>query len=404
MMDLVSSFNTLSVDGFPSKVKNFAAVIDGHHTEFIVAQFPNSVNLFVTQFGKIGNLYHVKVDQPENGISIADPVYTINTLLGGENIAAEVAVRYLAEKLKIRKSLVVSLSLKSFDKETVNTVVIGPPGSGKTTYCGKVYRFYKNKLNRKVEVVNLDPANENMNYSPKIDIMQLITVEDVMKNLNLGPNGALMYCMEYLGENFDWLLNQLVQIKDSYLIFDMPGQVELYTHHSSIKEIFQKLEKLGYHLCAVHMVDSHYCSDPPKFISTLLLSLSTMMQIALPHVNVLSKADLLKKNASKLDFSVDFYTDVLDLNYLLDLLDEGPFTKKYKKLNAAIIELIQDYSLVCFVPLDVNADKSLLELKSAIDKANGYIYGSGEERSIQALLSCAVGARTESERFDSDYM
>lgn len=98
-----------------------------------------------------------------------------------------------------------------------------------------------------------------------------------------------MYCMEYLEENFDWLLNQLVQIKDSYVIFDMPGQVELYTHHASIKQIFQKLEKLSYHLCAVHLVDSHYCSDHSKFISTLLLSLSTMMQIALPHVNVLSK-------------------------------------------------------------------------------------------------------------------
>ncbi|XP_023018428.2 GPN-loop GTPase 2 [Leptinotarsa decemlineata] len=283
-------------------------------------------------------------------------------------------------------------------------VVIGPPGSGKTTYCGKVYKFYKNKLNRKVEVVNLDPANDNMKYSPKIDIMQLITVEDVMKNLNLGPNGALMYCMEYLEENFDWLLNQLVQVKDSYLIFDMPGQVELYSHHNSIKNIFQKLEQLSYHLCAVHFVDSHYCSDPPKFISTLLLSLATMMHVGLPHVNVLSKADILKKNASKLDFGLDFYTDVLDLDYLLELLDEGPFTKKFKKLNAAMVGLVQDYSLVAFIPLDVKSDKSLLELKNAIDKANGYIYGSGEERSIQALLSCAVGARTESERFDADYM
>lgn len=168
-------------------------------------------------------------------------------------------------------------------------VVIGPPGSGKTTYCGKVYSFYKDKLNRKVEVINLDPANENMNYTPKIDIMKLITVEDVMENLKLGPNGALMYCMEYLEQNFDWLLNQLVLVKDSYLIFDMPGQVELYTHHGSIKNIFAKLEKLQYHLCALHMVDSHYCSDPTKFISTLLLSLSTMMQIGLPHVNVLTK-------------------------------------------------------------------------------------------------------------------
>ncbi|CAH1101158.1 unnamed protein product [Psylliodes chrysocephalus] len=283
-------------------------------------------------------------------------------------------------------------------------VVIGPPGSGKTTYCAKVYNFYKDKLNRKVEIVNLDPANENMNYTPKIDIMQLVTVEDVMKELNLGPNGALMYCMEYLEQNFDWLLNQLTKIKDRYLIFDMPGQVELFTHHTSIKDVFGRLEKLGYHLCAVHLVDSHYCSDPPKFISTLLLSLSTMLQIGLPHVNVLSKADLLKKNASKLDFGLDFYTDVLNLDYLLEMLDDGPFTKKFKKLNGALVGLIQDYSLVGFVLLDAKSDRSLLELKSAVDKANGYIYGSGEERSIQTLLSCAVGARTESERFDSDYM
>ncbi|XP_057655017.1 GPN-loop GTPase 2 [Diorhabda carinulata] len=283
-------------------------------------------------------------------------------------------------------------------------IVIGPPGSGKTTYCGKVYDFYKEKLNRDVEVINLDPANENMNYKPKIDIMQLITVEDVMTQLNLGPNGALMYCMEYLEENMDWLLIQLSKIKNSYLIFDMPGQVELYTHHVSAKHIFEKLQKLGYNLCAVHLVDSHYCSDPPKFVSTLLLSLSTMLQIGLPHVNVLSKADLLKKNESKLDFGLDFYTDVLNLDYLLELLDDGPFTKNFRKLNAALIGLIQDFSLVAFVLLDVKSDKSLLELKSAVDKANGYIYGSGEERSIQALLSCAVGARTESERFDSDYM
>lgn len=247
-------------------------------------------------------------------------------------------------------------------------VVIGPPGSGKTTYCAKIYDFYKEKLNRKVEIINLDPANENMNYTPAVDVMKLITVEDAMASLNLGPNGALMYAMEYLEENFDWLLSQLVQIRNSYLIFDMPGQVELYSHHSSIKNIFGKLEKMNYHLCAVHMVDSHYCSDASKFISTLLLSLSTMMQIGLPHVNVLSKADLLKKNSDKLDFSLNFYTDVLDLDYLLDLLDEGPFTSKYKKLNKALVGLIQDYSLVCFVPLNVKSERSLLNLKSAVDK------------------------------------
>lgn len=49
-------------------------------------------------------------------------------------------------------------------------LVIGPPGSGKTTYCHKIYEFYK-ELDRKVAVVNLDPANEQMSYDAKIDIV-----------------------------------------------------------------------------------------------------------------------------------------------------------------------------------------------------------------------------------------
>lgn len=168
-------------------------------------------------------------------------------------------------------------------------LVIGPPGSGKTTYCTKVSNFYKEKLNRNVEVINLDPANENMVYKPAINILDLISVEEVMTMYQLGPNGALMHCMEVLEQNLDWLLDKLNSIKTSYLLFDMPGQVELYTHHKSIKNIFLKLQLLGYYLCTINMIDSHYCSDPIKFISTLLLSLSTMLQIGLPHINVLSK-------------------------------------------------------------------------------------------------------------------
>ena len=40
----------------------------------------------------------------------------------------------------------------------------------------------------------------------------------------------------------------------------------------------------------------------------------------------------------------------------------------------------------------------MLRLKNAVDKANGYIFGSGEQRNIQSLLSTAVGAEFEQER------
>ncbi|CAI7149980.1 CPS_collapsed_G0003380.mRNA.1.CDS.1 [Saccharomyces cerevisiae] len=48
--------------------------------------------------------------------------------------------------------------------------------------------------------------------------------------MDLGPNGALIYCFEYLLKNLDWLDEEIGDFNDEYLIFDCPGQIELYTH------------------------------------------------------------------------------------------------------------------------------------------------------------------------------
>jgi len=42
-------------------------------------------------------------------------------------------------------------------------VIVGPPGSGKTTYCAGMQQFYQ-LTGRKVAVVNLDPANDHVSY------------------------------------------------------------------------------------------------------------------------------------------------------------------------------------------------------------------------------------------------
>lgn len=248
--------------------------------------------------------------------------------------------------------------------------------------------------------MNLDPSNENFEYQTEIDIKNLIKVEDVMEHFNLGPNGGLIYCMEFLETNFDWLLNQIKSSKSNYFIFDCPGQVELYTHHQSVKNIFGKLEKLGYHLSVVHLVDSHYCSEPHKFISTLLLSLSTMLQMGLPQVNILSKADLFKEFESKLLFGLDYYTDVLDLKYLLEALDTTPGMAKYKKLNEAIVGMVEDYSLVTFQPLDSNKKENLLRVKNLIDKANGYVFNALEERNVNTMMACAFYDEDRNKDYD----
>lgn len=62
-------------------------------------------------------------------------------------------------------------------------------------------------------------------------------------------------------------------------------------------------------LAAVHLIDAHLCTDPAKYISALLLSLSTMMHLELPHINLLSKIDLIEQYG-ELQFNLDFYTEV----------------------------------------------------------------------------------------------
>ncbi|KAJ2737756.1 GPN-loop GTPase 2, partial [Coemansia sp. BCRC 34490] len=126
-------------------------------------------------------------------------------------------------------------------------IAIGPPGSGKTTYCAGMHQFL-NALGRKTIIVNLDPANDNIPYTSAVDIGELITLEDAMNAYHLGPNGGMVYCIEYLEKNVDWLLEKLKPYADDeyYIIFDCPGQVELYTHNNSMRTIVRRLEKQNY--------------------------------------------------------------------------------------------------------------------------------------------------------------
>lgn len=97
-------------------------------------------------------------------------------------------------------------------------VVLGPPGSGKSTYCATLKKYFT-AADRKCIIVNLDPANEKLQYSIyilftcryecEIDITELISLVEVMDEYKLGPNGGLLFCMEFLLKNIDWLYTRL---------------------------------------------------------------------------------------------------------------------------------------------------------------------------------------------------
>ena len=155
---------------------------------------------------------------------------------------------------------------------------------------------------------------------------------------------ALVFCIEYIYANIDWLIEKLSQFNEYYVLFDCPGQVELFTHHDSLRKLVHQLQDdHSYRLTAVHLVDSFYCSQPTTFISILLTSLSTMLKLELSHVNVLSKIDAVLSRGDlgmpnvccfhfidklhHIDFNLEFYTDVLDLSHLLELLDNVNFLR-----------------------------------------------------------------------------
>lgn len=145
-------------------------------------------------------------------------------------------------------------------------IVCGSPGSGKSTYCYGKYQLF-NAIDRPIAVVNLDPANDTIPYPCAINISELITLKDVMDEYGLGPNGGMLYCMEYLEANYDWLEGKLKELgKDAYVLFDLPGQVELSTNHDSVKRIVNKLVKSGFRVRIMS------CIHPNHLLTRIVLN------------------------------------------------------------------------------------------------------------------------------------
>jgi GTPase SAR1 family protein len=207
-----------------------------------------------------------------------------------------------------------------------------------TTFCQSLITHLQ--LNRRSAFyVNLDPAAEHFEHQPDLDIRDLISVEDVMEELRYGPNGALVYCFEYLMDNLDFLTEGLDSLTDEYLIiFDMPGQIELYTH----------------------------CPYLPRLVKFL----SQPGALDIPHLNVLSKMDLIRPQMSKKEFKQFLVPDTTLLDdprerarkktsVSVDVHSADPKDKDalmsgatFQRLNAAVANLLETFSMVSYLKLE----------------------------------------------------
>ncbi|KAK3306873.1 putative GTP binding protein [Chaetomium strumarium] len=277
-------------------------------------------------------------------------------------------------------------------------LVLGSPGAGKSTYCDGMHQFM-GAIGRQCSVVNLDPANDRTSYPCALDIRDLVTLEEIMSDERLGPNGGIIYALQDLEHNFEWLEEGLRELGEDYVLFDCPGQVEVYTHHTSLRNIIYRIQKLGYRLVAVHLSDCFCLTQPSLYISNLLLALRAMLQMDLPHINVLTKIDKIA-SYDPLPFNLDFYTEVQDLSHLIPSLEaEAPAlrSERFSRLNQAIVDLVDRFGLVSFEVLAVENKKSMMHLLRVIDRAGGYVFG-GAEGSNDTIWQVAM--RNESSLLD----
>jgi len=231
---------------------------------------------------------------------------------------------------------------------------MGPAGCGKSTYCLEIY---KNLISIKnsVTIINLDPSIENLEYPDSIDIRDLVKIEDVMEEFSLGPNGGLIFCMEYFMDNLAWFDFQINLKNKNNLIFDLPGQIELYTHNSLIRDFSNYLKKTTeINLYSIFLMDCQFIGDLGKFFGGTITALCCMLSIEIPHYNVLTKIDLINHIPYSVLEKFLFPCNELFSKELYEIMD-----RKYRQLTKSLVKLLMDFSMVQFIPLDLTRPEQL---------------------------------------------
>lgn len=319
-------------------------------------------------------------------------------------------------------------------------LICGPPGVGKTTYCeGKRQFLSVYDPMRPVMLVNLDPANEGVfPYPCDVDVRELVRHAAVMDQEQLGPNGSYLFCAAVMEAEVQWLIERIqaavesrieevlaaqtnvssgtADLRPPYLLIDCPGQVEFYVNSSSLHTIFRAIQKqLQCSLCTVHLLDASVVTrDLPTYTAACLLALTTMIDHELPHVNVLTKWDMLSpeemedvEEGQSYLYASDFMTENFDrlwrrqlrrrrrhqrmAQYFvttenptprltaanriedealdnINLAKDGGRIYHYTK---ALMGVIEGYGLVGYIPLDVQSQDMMLRVAQEVDNAVG---------------------------------
>ena len=178
---------------------------------------------------------------------------------------------------------------------TINLIVLGMAGSGKTTFVQKLEEEIADK-DKESYIINLDPAVMDTLYEPNLDIRDTIKYKEVMTSNNLGPNGAILTSLNLFSTNIDKVISILEPKKDlDFVVIDTPGQLEVFSWSASGKLITDSFSII-FPSILIYIIDIPRCNNPNTFSSNMLYALSIMYKMKLPLLIAFNKVDVTKDN------------------------------------------------------------------------------------------------------------
>lgn len=240
-------------------------------------------------------------------------------------------------------------------------IVIGPPGSGKSTYVQKKAEDIKH---RNPYLINLDPGNI---YTGLYDYNVSCTVKDYQIKNKMGPNGATKNILKDFVNNIEDFYYNFLENRENYLIIDLPGQVEFFITGDSLTRLIHFLTKKDINVVIVNLIDLVFFNT--SLLPSYLFTYISIFRMEVPFICVISKCD--KYNMYDMEYSLE---DIASLK-VLDLLKTN---EKYEKM---VSSFLSDYFVYNFHVLNYKDKNTTKLLQLNIDKSSGYFFSEEfEER------------------------
>jgi len=254
------------------------------------------------------------------------------------------------------------------DGKLINTqviIVVGTAGSGKTTLVQRLSAELAMR-GESTYILNLDPAVMHLPYHANIDIRDTVNYKELMKQYNLGPNGAIVTALNLFATRFD-KVSDILQAragKSKYIIVDTPGQIEVFTWSASGNLITDMLVS-SFPTVLLYAIDTPRCKSPVTFMSNMLYSCSILYKSRLPFVVAFNKIDVTPHA-----YAVDWMENFDSFQTALDeanLHSEAYINSLTRSLSLA---LDQFYSELRHVGVSSITGEGLPALLSAVSRSN----------------------------------